>query len=222
MRLKLLFVSLLIVALGTVVASAVSLPFVVDPANPEHQSQFEPVYGTPWEVVTDPEDDKAFYMGTDLASIPADTYDRTRYVLVTEQNLVHPKLELKSLGGTAGSGNPSHFIIFAWQDYRNFYYIYPAESPETRVARVVDGQHETLYRHGSVIWVRDREWYQDLTLEVIEEGGQHKVNTYVNGYLAMTYTFKSGEEPPAGRVGIGMWNLAHSAYIKDIVLSESN
>lgn len=56
---------------------------------------------------------------------------------------------------------------------------------------------------------------------MLEEDGQRKVNTYVNGRLAMSYTFQPGEEPPAGRVGIGMWNLAHSAYIKDIVLTET-
>lgn len=215
------WISLLAVALSGFAVSAQELPLVVDPANPEHQGLFEPMFGTPWELVTDPEGDSAFYMGTQLATVPGDTYNTVRYVLVSDANILNPKLDLKSLGGTEGSGNPSHFIIFAWEDYKNFYYIYPAESVATRVARVVDGVHETLYDHGAVIWVRDREWYQDLTLEVKEEDGQRILNTYVNGFLAMKYTFQPDEEPPAGRVGIGMWNLAHSAFIKDIVLSES-
>ena len=222
MRSTWLVVPVLVLVLGVgAAASEGTWPLVIDPANPEHQALFEPVFGTPWEVVTDPEGEPAFYMGTQLANIPTATYDRTRYVLLTDEKLLNPRLDLKSLGGQEGSGNPSHFIIFAWQDYRNFYYIYPAESVETRVARVVDGVHQTLYRHGEIIWVRDRDWYQDLTLEVLEEDGQRKVNTYVNGRLAMSYTFQPGEEPPAGRVGIGMWNLAHSAYIKDIVLTET-
>lgn len=226
-----LFVSVGIVALmialfaGTTLAESVqpadapALPATFDPLKSAHRNMFEPVFGTPFTIQFDADTVMAFYMGTHTATIPSDTYVNARYVLFKYDAIEDPTVQFQSRGGIEGSANPSHVVVFGWQDYKNYYYVYAAESPETRVARVVNGVHETLYRHGSVIWVRDRDKYQDLKVELKKVDGQSVVDTYVNGELAMSYTFEVGEAPPAGRVGIGGWNGAHSAYFKNIKLA---
>lgn len=214
---------LVVLALQGAVAAqsltAADLPVTFDPLKSAHRELFEPMFGTPFNLGFDPVGTLVFYMGTDLAQYPGDVYSNIRYVLIKSEDLAYPTLEFDARGGTEGSGNPSHVVIFGWQDYKNYYYVYAAESPETRVARVVDGQHQTLYRHGSVIWYRDRDKYQHLKVELANVDGKTVVNTYVNGELAMSYTFPAGQEPPAGRVGLGGWNGAHSAYFKNIRLS---
>lgn len=200
---------------------AAAEPFTIsfDPLNPDHRALMEPLFGTPFHLGPDPEGNIVFMIGEELASVPSDTYE-LRHVILNTDDLAEFTFEFEARGWATGSGNPSHFVIFGWQDYKNYYYTYPAESPESRVARVVDGQHQTLYRHGENTWARNRDSYQSIRVELKTVDGKSVVNTYVNGDLAMTYTFAEGQEPPTGKVGISMWNnVLHSAYYRNISLS---
>lgn len=200
-------------------AAAEEFSITIDPLNPEHQAIVEPLFGTPFYLGPDPDGEVVYMMGDQVASVPSDTYE-LRHVILNTQDLSEVSFQLESRGWATGSGNPSLFIIFGWQDHKNYYYTYPAESVETRVARVVDGKHQTLYRHGEFIWWRNREQYQTVRVDVKEVDGSTVVDTYVNGELKMSYTFEPGQEPPAGKVGIAMWNnAAHNAYFKNITLS---
>ena len=91
MRSTWLVVSVLVLVLGVgAAASEGTWPLVmIRQSNTKRSSNL--VFGTPWEVVTDPEGEPAFYMGTRLANIPTDTYDRTRYVLLTDEKLLNPR-----------------------------------------------------------------------------------------------------------------------------------
>lgn len=212
-----LTVALLLVAV-TAAAADLEFPVTLDPLDPELRALVEPQFGSFFYPGPDPDGSIVWVMGTELASVPSDTYE-LRYVIFDIGEFKEFSLEFKTRGWAVGSGNPSQFIIFGWQDHKNFYYSYPAQSTATRVARVVDGKHETLYNHGKEIWWRDRERYQTVRVDVKEVDGRIVVDTYVNGELRMTYTFAEGQEPPAGKVGIAMWNnSAHNAYIKDITV----
>ena len=199
-------------------AAEVTLPITIDPLKPEHRELVQPQFGSFFYPGPDPYGNVVFIMGQEMATFPEDSYE-LRYVLFDIGELREFSLEFASMGWVGGSGNPSHFVVFGWQDYKNIYYSYPAESVATRVRRVVDGKHQTLFQLNEIIWFRDREKYQTVRVEVKEVDGRMVVDTFVNDELRMTYTYAEGEEPPAGKVGIAMWNnSAHNAYIKDITI----
>lgn len=220
MKRALMFVcSMMLVAAIGFVAGGVELPITIDPLDPDSRALLAPEGGSFFNPGPDPDGDIVFFMGKETASLPSDTYD-LRHVIIQTEPLEEFTVQFSSRGGVDASGNPSHFIVFGWQDNKNYYYSYPASSTATRVARVVDGKHETLYNHNEIIWKRDRENYQTIKVTYRIVDGQGVVDTYINGELRMTYTFAEEHTPPAGQVGITMWNNPdHNAYIKDITLS---
>lgn len=216
----LVFVLFLVLSGTLANAAPPPLPVTLNPLNAAHRQLLEPMFGTPLTIRFDPQGSAVFYMGTELAAIPNDTYTNIRYVLFPYEDVADHVLTLESRGGDEGSGNPSHYLIYGWEDYKNYHYVYVAESTATRISRVVDGKHQDIYNHGELIWVRDRGKYQEIKIDLGTVDGERVLNTYVNGELAMSYTFTADQEPPPGKVGIGMWNLTHSAYLKNISLAE--
>lgn len=194
------------------------LPLTLDPRQPEHRQIFEPMHGVPFMVQYDEDGLLTYYMGTEKAAPPSDTYTNVKYVVLKGYAVENFTFEFGSRGGVEGTGNPSQFVIYGWEDTKNYHYIYVAETAATRVARVVDGKHQTLYEPKHPTWVRDKDVYHQLRVTVRDDAEGRTVDTYVDGELAMSYTFGSSEAPPKGRVGIGAFNGPFPAHFRDITL----
>lgn len=220
--LGLLVVSVLLVWSMTALANESEpfgpLPLTLDPRIPEHRQAFEPMHGVPFSVAYDEDGLLTYYMGVDKASVPAGVYSNVKYVVLKGYVVDTFTFEFGSRGGVEGTGNPSQFVIYGWEDYKNYHYIYVAETAASRVARVVDGKHETLYEPKRPTWVRDKDVYHQLKVTVQDGENGRYVEVWVDGELAMTYTFAEGEAPPAGRVGIGAFNGPFPAHFHNIKL----
>lgn len=213
-----LVLTLGIAALATANEPLGPLPLQLDPRIPEHRQAFEPMHGVPFSVQYDEDGLLTYYMGSEKAAPPAGVYSNVKYVVLKGYEVDTFTFEFGSRGGVEGTGNPSQFVIYGWEDYKNYHYIYVAETTASRVARVVDGTHQTLYEPKRSTWVRDKEIYHQLKVTVQDGEDGRFVEVWVDGELAMTYTFPADQAPPKGRVGIGAFNGPFPAHFHNITL----
>lgn len=194
------------------------LPITLDPRIPEHQDVFVPMHEAEFGLRFSIDGALVYYMGTEVAAVPNDTYRNIKYAVLDGYPVDTFSFEFSSLSAPEGNQYKSRMVVYGWEDYQNYHYVYLASTNSTRVARVIDGKHETLHEFGKPTWSRDVDVYNHLRVSVDKDERGHYIEALVDGRSVLSYAFKADEVPPTGLVGIGSYNTEHLTFYRDVSL----
>lgn len=210
-------------ALGAIAAAGET--YKIDLDDPNVMDMFEIPYSE-WNfyVKQDPEGDSALFypLGSDAQRMP-NTYGSMRYALLNTPPVDSFELSWEVMDGWPDGETRSQLIVFGWQDYRNWDFIYLTYTDTSRVTKLIDGdQHHINEPKVASFWPKGSPAYIPVKVRVTTDGDDKVINVWVDGkpvpHLDGTRIPLSQYTP--GKVGIGSlsYSKVQAMFVKNIEL----
>lgn len=176
-------------------------------------------------VKTDATGDPALYFpqGTDEQRIP-NTYGSMRYFVLNTPPVDNFDLTWEVMDGWPDGETRSQQIVFGWQDYRNYDFVYLTYTDTSRITRLVDGKQVHVNEpFVTNLWPKGSPTYIPVRLRVTTDGDHKVINLWVNGEPAgpLNGTRIPVSQYTPGKVGIGSLSYSNvqSMFVKNIQLT---
>lgn len=220
----------LLLALAALVAlptlAAAETTYKIDLSDPNVMEMFEMPHPA-WQfyVKPDPTGEPALFypQGTDEQRMP-NTYGSMRYALINTPPVDNFEMSWEVMDGWPDGETRSQVIIFGWQDYRNWDFVYLTYTDTSRITRLVDGSQIDVNNPGVTnLWPKGSPTYIPVKLRVTTDGDFKVINLWVDGKPATrldgTRIPKSQYTP--GKVGIGSLSYSNvqAMFVKNIELT---
>lgn len=177
-----------------------------------------------FHVKKDPTGDQALFFpqGSDAQRMP-NTYGSMRYFLIDTPPVDSFEMTWEAMDGWPDGETRSHLIVFGWEDYRNWDFVYLTYTDTSRVTRLVDGKQVDVNNPAvENIWPKGSPTYIPVKVRVTTDGDAKLIELWIDGKEA---TPLHGTRIPLsqykpGKVGIG--SLSYSAvqamFVKNVEL----
>lgn len=224
---RMLVLSLTLMALLVLGAvAAAETVYTVDLSAPDAMETFEiPYEAWQFSIKKDPTGEPALYypQGSEAQRMP-NTYNSMRYALIDTPPIDSFEMTWEVMDGWPDGETRSQLIVFGWQDYRNWDFVYLTYTDTSRVTQLIDGRQVNVNNPAvTEIWPKGSPNYIPVRVRVTTEGDFKVINLWIDGKPA---TPLHGTRIPLsqyrpGKVGIG--SLSYSAvqamFVKNIKLT---
>lgn len=222
---KMTFSCLLVALLLLAGVAAAETVYKIDFSAPDAMDKIEiPYEEWKFHVKNDPTGESALFFpqGSDAQRMP-NTYGSMRYFLLDTPPVDSFELTWEAMDGWPDGETRSQLIVFGWEDYRNWDFVYLTYTDTSRVTRLVNGRQVDVNNPGVTnIWPKGSPTYIPVKMRITTDGDHKLIELWIDGKEATPLhgTRIPLSEYKPGKVGIGAlsYSAVQAMFVKNVEL----